>query len=55
MSTNKRFAGWKDVVMLDGRSYHVVALKNDGTVYAFGNTESGQCDVDDWEDIMISN
>ena len=55
VSTNKRFSGWKDVVMLDGRSYHVVALKNDGTVYAFGNTESGQCDVDDWEDIMISN
>jgi len=31
--------------------FHTVGLKNDGTVVAVGNTDSGQCDVSSWSNI----
>lgn len=31
---------------------HTVALKTDGTVVAVGSNDEGQCDVDDWADIV---
>ena len=53
VATNKSFSGWTNIIMVDGRSYHVIGLRSDGTVIAAGNNESGQCDVEDWSDIMI--
>ncbi len=32
--------------------YHTVGLKEDGTVIAIGNNDYGQCDVEDWKDIV---
>ncbi len=31
---------------------HTVGVKSDGTVVAVGNNEEGQCDVDNWTDIV---
>lgn len=31
---------------------HIVGLKKDGTVVAIGDNTYGQCDVDDWKDIV---
>lgn len=31
---------------------HLVALKEDGTVYATGRNTEGQCDVEDWTDVI---
>ena len=31
---------------------HTVGLKSDGTVVAVGDNNYGQCDVDDWTDIV---
>ncbi len=33
-------------------SGHVVGLRNDGTVVAVGDNEYGQCNVDDWDNIV---
>ena len=33
-------------------SHHTVALKSDGTVMAVGYNIDGQCDVDDWSDVV---
>lgn len=33
-------------------AYHTVALRSDGTVIAVGSNNHGQCDVDDWTDII---
>ena len=33
-------------------SWHTVALKNDGTVVAMGQNTEGQCNVNEWEDIV---
>ena len=33
-------------------SYHTVGLKSDGTVVAAGENDYGQCDVQDWTDIV---
>ncbi|HHT65354.1 MAG: hypothetical protein ACOX25_02000 [Caldicoprobacterales bacterium] len=38
-------------VLAAGRN-HVVALRRDGTVVAAGNNEKGQCNVQDWKDII---
>ncbi len=35
-----------------GNSAHTVALKKDGTVIACGNNDFGQCNVQDWTDIV---
>ena len=32
--------------------YHVVAIRNDGTVFATGENKDGQCDLDDWTGIV---
>jgi len=38
--------------MIAAGGYHTVGLKSNGTVVAAGSNASGQCDVDDWEDII---
>lgn len=35
-----------------GERGHIVALKSDGTVVAVGDNSKGQCNVDEWEDIV---
>ncbi|MDE7360527.1 MAG: TIR domain-containing protein [Oscillospiraceae bacterium] len=47
---------WEDVISISASgSYettHVVGIKKDGTVVAAGNNRFGQCDVDEWRDIV---
>ena len=47
---------WTDVVALslyDGvYEAHITGLKKDGTVVAVGDNEHGQCNVQDWKDIV---
>lgn len=42
---------WQNIVSVSAAT-HVVGLKNDGTVIATGPNEYGECDVDEWEDIV---
>lgn len=44
-------AGLNLQVIAAGRN-HVVALRRDGTVAAAGNNDKGQCNVQDWTDII---
>jgi hypothetical protein len=44
-------AGLNLQVIAAGRN-HVVALRRDGTVVAAGNNDKGQCNVQDWTDII---
>ena len=51
----RSFALWDKVTQRDTISVelqHTVAVKNDGTVLATGNNQHGQCNVDDWSDII---
>ena len=51
----RSFALWEQVTDRETVSagyYHTVGLKSDGTVVAVGNNDDGQCDVDDWTDIV---
>ena len=47
---------WTDIVALslyDGvYEAHITGLKKDGTVVAVGDNEHGQCNVQDWKDIV---
>ena len=43
---------WEDVKSVSAGSYFVLGLKNDGTVYAVGLNESGQCNTKSWKDII---
>jgi len=36
------------VPMVAAGGYHTVGLKSDGTVFAVGHNDYGQCDVDSW-------
>jgi len=40
------------IVMVAAGDNHIVALKEDGTVVAVGSNSSGQCNVNDWRDIV---
>lgn len=44
-------SGWKNVVRVENRFYHVLALREDGTVKAAGRNDAGQCEVSSWEDV----
>ena len=37
---------------ISANDYHTVGLKSDGTVVATGKNDDGQCDVNDWRDII---
>ena len=44
---------WKNLAAIcDSSGDHVIGLRNDGTVVAVGFNNSGQCDVDHWQDIV---
>lgn len=36
-------------------TFHTVGLKSDGTVVAIGRNEFGECDIDDWQNIIDVN
>ena len=36
-------------------TFHTVGLKSDGTVVAIGRNECGECDIDDWQNIIDVN
>ena len=38
--------------LLSAGKYHTVAVNNDGTVFATGQNDNGQCDVSHWRDIV---
>ena len=47
-------AGWKDIIAIDAGPYHLVGLKEDGTVVQTGGCDSwgkGKS-TDSWEDIV---
>lgn len=47
---------WNNVVLIDAEGInggHVVALRSDGTVVAAGDNKYGECDVDNWNDIVV--
>jgi len=61
----KKKEKWKDVIKIsasggevsafnsDGRGNgHTVGLKKDGTVVAIGDNSRGQCDVENWKDVV---
>ena len=45
-------AYWTNIVAIESTGVHVVGLKSDGTVIAAGNNQQGQCDVENWQDII---
>ena len=49
---NSTLLDWENVVAIDAGTYHVIGLKEDGTVVGYGKNASGQCDVSDWTDII---
>ena len=51
----KSFVLWDEIAVretLSAGASHTVAVKNDGTVVAIGDTDLGKCDVADWTDII---
>ena len=51
----RSFALWNQVAdrdMVSAGGNHTVDLKSDGTVVAVGDNDDGQCDVEDWTDIV---
>jgi hypothetical protein len=42
-------SGWNNISAISG---HTAGLKADGTVIAIGDNSHGQCDTDDWQDII---
>ena len=51
----RSFALWNQVAdrdMVSAGGNHTVGLKSDGTVVAVGYNDDGQCDVEDWTDIV---
>lgn len=44
--------GWSDIVKVTAKKEYVIGLKSDGTVVAKGYNSNGQCDVEEWTDII---
>ena len=45
-------SGWEDIIAIDANDRTIIGLKKDGTVLAVGDNEFGQCNVEDWTDIV---
>ena len=45
-------SGWEDITGVTAGAYHVIGIKEDGTVVANGRNDHGQCDVAHWTDIV---
>ena len=46
-------SGWKDIVAVASGWDHILGLKADGTLFAFGENSSGQCNVSGWYDLKV--
>ena len=44
--------GWTDIKEISVHSGHIVGLQSDGTVVAAGRNDYGECEVEDWHDIV---
>lgn len=42
---------WDNIAAIDCGAFHVVGLKNDGTVVAYGDNSKGQCSVNGWNNV----
>ena len=51
-SGNRLVDGWTDMTQLAMGNGHTVGLRSDGTVVAAGNNHCGQCDVEEWKDVV---
>ncbi len=54
-SKEKSFSLWNEIIQKDtirAGDYRALGLKTDGTVVAVGNNTWGECDVNDWTDIV---
>ena len=49
---DKWWEEWNGIVSISSGIGHVLGLKNDGKVVAFGDNEYGQCNVGDWTNIV---
>lgn len=43
---------WHDIIKICAGRGHIVALRNDGKVFAIGDNSSGQCLTDSWKNII---
>ena len=48
----KQVAQWTDIIAISAGLNHAVGLKKDGTVVAAGSRSSGQCNVENWSNIV---
>lgn len=48
----KQVSQWSDIIAISAGINHAVGLKKDGTVVAAGNSRSGQCNVENWSNIV---
>ena len=55
----KAITRWRDIIAISTypggnhiKGHHLVGLKSDGTVVAAGNNEYGQCNVENWKNIV---
>lgn len=51
MLNEETISSWNNIKSIAAGNSHLVALKEDGTVYAIGNNTFGKCDVDNWTNI----
>ncbi len=51
-STHYDTYGWDDIVSISAGSNHILGLKSDGTVVAAGQNFNGECEVEEWTDIV---
>ena len=47
------FSNWLNIKSVIGSYSRIVGLKNDGTVVATGNNDTGACEVEAWSDIKM--
>lgn len=45
-------ATWKNIVSVSAGDYHILGLREDGTVAAAGRSTSGQCGTESWRNIV---
>ena len=45
--------GWENVETFSIGAYHIAALMENGTVKATGGNHCGQCDVEEWTDVVF--
>lgn len=54
VSTSSLPENLKDSLYINCGNNHILALKSSGKVFAVGKGEKGECDVDQWRDVLIN-